>query len=60
MMSRIYSEGKQKNDMKWVEVEMETRLLNPLGLGRAEGRENASNKHFTEEEDNGNHIDQSI
>ena len=55
MMSRIYREGKQKNDMKWVEVEMEKRLLNPLGMGK----ENASKEHFTEEENNGNHIDQS-
>jgi hypothetical protein len=59
MMSRIYREGKQKNDMKWVEVEMEKRLLNPLGMGRAEGRESASNRDFTEEEDNDDHIDQS-
>jgi hypothetical protein len=59
MMISIYQEGKQKNDVKWVEVEMEKRLLNPLGMGKAEGKENASNKHITEEENDGNHIDQS-
>jgi hypothetical protein len=38
---------------------MEKQLLNPLGMGKAEWNENASEKHFTEEENNGNHIDQS-
>jgi hypothetical protein len=57
MMSRIYQEGRQKNDMKWVEVEMEKRLLNPLGMGK--GKEDASKKHVAEEENNGNNIDQS-
>jgi hypothetical protein len=59
IMSHIYREGKKKNDMQWVEKEMEKRLLNTLGMGKAEGKENASKKHFTEEENNGNHIDQS-
>ena len=59
MMSRIYRKGKQKNDMKWVEVEMEKRLLSPLGMGKAKEEENASKKHSTEEENDGNHIDQS-
>ncbi len=57
MMSHIYREGRQKNDMKWAEVEMEKRLLNPLGMGKR--KEDASKRPLTEEENNGNHIDQS-
>jgi len=59
MMSRIFSKGKQKNDMKWVEVEMEKRLLSPLGIEKAGGEESTSKEHFIEEENDGNHIDQS-
>ena len=59
MMSRIFSKGKQKNDMKWVEVEMEKRLLSPLGIEKAGGEESASKEHFIEEEKDGNQIDQS-
>ncbi|UCB50411.1 MAG: hypothetical protein JSW56_05945, partial [Deltaproteobacteria bacterium] len=58
-MGRIFREGKQKNDMKWVEVEMEKQLFSPLGMGKVKGAENASNKPITEEEKDGNHIDQS-
>jgi hypothetical protein len=59
VISSLFRKGRQKNDMKWVEVEMEKRLLSPLGIGKLKGKENASNKHFTEEEHNGNHTDQS-
>ena len=36
-MSTICRAGKQRNDMKWAEDEMERRLLAPLGLGKTEG-----------------------
>jgi hypothetical protein len=58
-MSGIYRKGEQNNDMKWVEVEMDERLLSPLGVGRIEGGGSESNKHFTEEEHDGKHVDQS-
>lgn len=59
MMSRIFSKGKQKNDMKWVEVEMGRRLLSPLGIEKSGREESASKERFIEEENDGNHIDQS-
>lgn len=59
LMCSLFRKGRQKNDMKWVEVEMERRLLSPLGIGKTKGKENASNRHFTEEEHDGNHTDQS-
>ncbi len=59
VMCSLFRKGRRKNDMKWVEVEMEKRLLSPLGIGNPKGKGNASNKHFAEEEHNGNHTDQS-
>ena len=35
-LSRIFRKGKGKNDMKWVEREMEKRLLAPLGIFKGE------------------------
>ena len=32
VMTRIYQEGRRKNDMKWTEMEINTRLLTPLGI----------------------------
>jgi len=34
-IGNIYQAGKQKNDMKWTENEMEKRLLGPLGIGQS-------------------------
>ncbi len=31
-MSRIYQEGKRRNDMKWVESQMRKQILSPLGM----------------------------
>ena len=35
-MSSIFREGKVRNDMEWVETELEKRLLAPIGIGRSE------------------------
>lgn len=32
---RIFNEGKEKNDMAWAAEEIDTRVLTPLGIGRA-------------------------
>ena len=39
VMCSLFRKGRQKNDMKWVEVEMEERLLSPLGIGKTKGKE---------------------
>ena len=59
VMCSLFQEGKEKKDMQWVEIEMEKRLLSPLGIGKTKGKENATKKHFEEEEHNGNHTNQS-